>query len=159
MPWLRKEFLEANPTGTIDDYFLIINEQSPWPKGYNPQENIVILKEGDVFNLVLDSKQKVTSPGGFGIKENVTSIEFARNDMAIKYCWKDDCGKVVTYRIKEGVVLESPSGPIGPQIDLSMDLYHPGNESLTQYDLFNGLGMIDRNDYIEFVEGSMRRLK
>ena len=85
--------------------------------------------------------------------------EFARKDMAIKYDWKDDCGKVVTYRVKDGVELICPAGPIGPQIDLGVDMYLPGNSSLTQYDLFNGLGRINRTDFIEVVPGSIKRIK
>ena len=79
--------------------------------------------------------------------------------MAIKYAWKNDCGKVVTYKVKDGVELICPKGPIGPQIDLGADIYLPGNSSLTQYYLFNGLGRINRNDYIEVVPGSIKRLK
>lgn len=109
--------------------------------------------------MVLDSKQKVTQPGGFALLNDVPSREFARNDMAIKYGWKDDCGKIATYRVKEGVELNALSGPIGPQIDLGVDKYLPGNMSLTQLDLFNGLGEINRNDYIEVVHGSVRKLR
>ncbi len=43
--------------------------------------------------------------------------------MAIKYAWKNDCGKVVTYKVKDGVELICPKGPIGPQIDLGADIY------------------------------------
>lgn len=109
--------------------------------------------------MVLDSKQKTSQPGGFALKEDVPSVEFARNDMAIKSNWKDDCGKVAKYRVKPGVELNPPSGPIGPQVDLVADKYLTGNELITQYDLFNGMGWIDRNEYIELVPGSVRRLK
>jgi len=153
-----REFKEHNPNGTIDDYFRLVKEQSPWPDGYNPYENIINLKEGDTFYMVLDKKQRVTQPGGFGILDEVPSVEFARNDMAIKLDWKKDCRKVVQYRVKPGVELKVPSGPIGPQIDLKADRYLPGNTSLTQLDLFNGMGKINRNDYIEYVPGSKRRL-
>lgn len=153
------DFIANNPGKNIDDYFKLVNEQSPWPDGYVPENNLVTLKSGDTFNMVLDSKQKTSSPGGFALKDDVPSVEFARKDMAIKYGWKDDCGKVATYRVKEGVEITCPAGPIGPQIDLGVDQYLPGNISLTQYDLFNGLGRINRNDYIEVVPGSVRRLK
>ena len=153
------DFIANNPGKNIDDYFKLVNEQSPWPDGYIPENNLVTLKSGDTFNMVLDSKQKTSSPGGFALKDDVPSVEFARKDMAIKYGWKDDCGKVATYRVKEGVEITCPAGPIGPQIDLGVDQYLPGNSSLTQYDLFNGLGRINRNDYIEVVPGSVRRLK
>ena len=52
-----------------------------------------------------------------------------------------------------------PAGPIGPQIDLGVDMYLPGNSSLTQYDLFNGLGRINRTDFIEVVPGLIKRIK
>ena len=152
------EFKNANPNATIDDYFKLVNEQSPWPDGYNPKDHIIKLKEGDTFNMVLDKKQKVSQPGGFGIVNDVPNREFARNDMAIKLDWKDDCGKIATYRVKSGKELNVPSGPIGPQIDLKADKYLPGNTGITQLDLFNGLGRINRTDYIEAVPGSVRRL-
>ena len=38
-------------------------------------------------------------------------------------------------------------------------MYLPGNSSLRQYDLFNGLGRINRMDFIEVVPGSIRRIK
>ena len=152
------EFKNANPNATIDDYFKLVNEQSPWPDGYNPKDHMIKLKEGDTFNMVLDKKQKVSQPGGFGIVNDVPNREFARNDMAIKLDWKDDCGKIATYRVKSGKELNVPSGPIGPQIDLKADKYLPGNTGITQLDLFNGLGRINRTDYIEAVQGSVRRL-
>ncbi len=153
------DFIMNNPEKNIDDYFKLVKEQSPWPDGYMPSEHMVTLKSGDTFNMVLDSKQKTSQPGGFALKEDVPSVEFARKDMAIKYGWKDDCGKVVTYRVKDGVELICPAGPIGPQIDLGVDMYLPGNSSLTQYDLFNGLGRINRMDFIEVVPGSIKRIK
>ncbi|MEE3471491.1 MAG: DUF6531 domain-containing protein [Butyrivibrio hungatei] len=148
--------------GTLEEakegYIKVVDVESPWPDGYDPKKHIVKLKEGDTFNMVLDKNQKVTRPGGFGIKEDVPSVDFARKDMAIKDDWKKDCGKVAKFRVKKGVELYCPSGPIGPQVDTKTDTYLPGNTSLTQYDLFNGMGTIDRNDYIEYVPGSMRPL-
>lgn len=123
------------------------------------KNNVIKLKLGDTFNMVLDNKQKVTRPGGFALLDDVPSRAFARNDMAIKYGWKDDCGKIAIYRVKEGSELNALSEPIGPQIDLGVDKYLPGNMSLTQLDLFNGLGEINRNDYIEVVHGSVRKLR
>ncbi|MCY1713964.1 hypothetical protein [Caproiciproducens galactitolivorans] len=145
------EFSKYNPNGTIDDYFKLIKEQSPWPDGYNPYNNIITLKEGDTFKMVLDSKQKITKPGGFGLLNDVPSVDFARNDMAIKLDWKLDCGKVVEYKVKPGIKLNVPSGPIGAQIDLRANKYLKGNASITQLDLFNDLGKVNRNNYIEAV--------
>src|SRR5699024_7151783 len=139
--------------------FGLVKEQSPWPDGYKPTDNIITLKPGDTFNMVLDNKQKITRPGGFGLLEEVPNVAFARNDMAIKSDWKLDCANAVGYRVKQGVELNIPAGPIGPQIDLTANKYLTGNNSLTQLDLFHGLGKIDRMDYIEFVPGSIQKLK
>ena len=143
------EFQQHNPNSTIDDYMELVKEQSPWPKGYDPEQNITTLKEGDTFNMVLDRSQPLDKPGGFGLLDDVPNSNFARNNMAIKNNWKADCGKVVTYQVKSGVTLDVRTGPIGPQIDLGVDKYLPGDISLTQLDLFKGLSGIDRMDYIE----------
>jgi hypothetical protein len=79
--------------------------------------------------------------------------------MAIKLDWKKDCKRVVKYRVKHGVELNVPSGPIGPQIDLKADKYLTGNTSSIQLDLFNRMGRINRNDYIEYVPDSNKNLK
>ena len=150
------EYKNANPENSIDDYLKLVKEQSPWPDGYNSEENILILKEGDTFNMVLDEQQSVREPGGFALKEDIPNVDFARNDMAIKGSWKTDCGKVATYRIRPGVELNVRQGPIGPQIDLEANKYLPGNSNLTQYELFKGLTG-NRMDYIEFV--SLKRIK
>jgi len=116
------------------------------------------VRSNDTFKMVLDNNQPLSKPGGFGILEDVPNIEFARNDMAIKSNWKMDCGKVATYKVKQGIKLNVPSGPIGAQIDLKADKYLPGNNSVTQLDLFNRIGNIDRNNYIEYVPDSLRKL-
>ncbi len=152
------EFLKHNPSSDLNksaqSYIDLITEQSPWPEGFTPVPRV--LKGGDTFNMVLDVKQDSDSPGGFGIIEDVTSRDFARNNMAIKSNWKDDCGKVVTYKVKDGVELKTLSGPIGPQIDLDADKYLPGDMNVTQLDLFNGLGRVNRLDYIEAIEETER---
>lgn len=76
--------MEHNPSSNMDSYFKLVNEQSPWLEGYKPSDNVITLKEGDTFKMVLDNKQKITQPGGFGLLNDVPSIDFTRNDMAIK---------------------------------------------------------------------------
>lgn len=82
------EYKNANPENSIDDYLKLVKEQSPWPDGYNSEENILILKEGDTFNMVLDEQQSVREPGGFALKEDIPNVDFARNDMAIRVVGK-----------------------------------------------------------------------
>ena len=38
-------------------------------------------------------------------------------------------------------------------------MYLLENSLLTQYDLFNGVGRINRTDFIEVVPGSIKRIK
>lgn len=78
------EFQQHNPNSTIDDYMKLVKDQSPWPKGYNPDQNIMTLKEGDTFNMVLDRNQPINRQGGFGIMDDVPSSDFARDNIAIK---------------------------------------------------------------------------
>ena len=156
-------FLAHNPSTDLNksaaSYIDLIIGQSPWDEGYNPSANILPLKAGDTFNMVLDRGQEPTSPGGWAIIDDVPNVAFVRNDMAVKSNWKDNCGVLVTYRVKDGATLNAAAGPIGPQIDLWTDTYLTGNQDAVQLDLFNGLAWpYNRNDYIEYVPGSMREL-
>jgi len=155
------EFMEKGKTTEQikNSYITLIRRQSPWSEGYNPNNNIRVLKEGDTFNMVLTRGQDIDMSGGFGILNDVPSTSFARNNMGIKSNWKVDCEKTVIYKIKPGMELHCPSGPIGPQIDLDIDRYLPGDMSLTQLDLFKGLGKIERLDYIEPIEDSVKFIK
>ena len=143
----------------LDGYERLIEKQSPWPDGYDKTKNIVTLKPGDEFYMVLDVDQKI--PGGWGLKEEPTSVDFVRNYMAVKVAWKSDCGVVAKYKIKEGTYLDVPKGPVGPQIDLVVNKYLPGSMNITQYDLFYQFGntRVNRLDFIELVGGSYKLLK
>ncbi len=129
------EFLNNNSRiGSIEDiknsYVRLIRDQSPWPEGFSPEKNV--LRAGNTFEMVLDIEQPINKPGSFGTFDSIQDIEYAKKNLAIKSNWKKDFGKVVTYRIKDGVELPVLRGPVGPQIDLNSDNYLPGGGTQIQ---------------------------
>ena len=118
-------FKNANPNGTIDDYFKIVQDQSPWPLGYIPEE--VLLNPGDKFEMALAVGQDPEFPGRWGTDINtITDVDYVRNDLAVKPNWKPDIDIVAQYQVKEGITIPSLVGPVGPQIDLLSNSYYPG---------------------------------
>ncbi|CCO10692.2 hypothetical protein [Carnobacterium maltaromaticum] len=126
-----EDFVKANPKSTIDDYFRLIKEQSPWPDGYVPNE--ATLKSGGKFEMALSSNQPASSPGRFGTTPNtIEDIEYVRNNLAVKQEWKPDVGKVVLYEVKEGAEIPILKGPVGPQVDLTTNTYLNGGADQVQ---------------------------
>lgn len=156
-----RQYHEYFPDSSIDDYFTIIKEQSPWPIGYEPEE--VILRPGDRINMVIrqidvDFHEKI---GGFGLLEEVPDANFVRQNLAIKEEWKSPPFAQVTFKVKDGVELHALKGPIGPQIELSAGKVYPGDMSLTQYDLFELYKdmNIKRTDFLERIPELVKYLK
>lgn len=98
--------------------------------------------------MVLSKTQPVTSPGNFATFDNIPNIEYVRNNLTVKVDWKPDCSKVVTYRVKEGMEISVIKGPVGPQIDLTVDKYLSGGGSQIQFFID---GNVNKMDYLEVV--------
>ncbi len=146
-----RAFKDANPNGTIDDYFEIVQKQSPWPLGQTGTPTI--LKAGDRFFMAVENNTPENIIGGFGVKERIESTEFVRNNLAVKYDWKTSCNVIREFEVNSGIELNVNAGPVGPQIDLGADLYLKGDTTITQYDLFSNLGSgIKREDYVHIVD-------
>ena len=129
-----------------DSYILLIEKQSPWPEGFKPIERT--LKPGETFEMVLDNNQPLNRPGGFGTFDKIEGIDYAKNQLAIKSDWKQDFGKVVTYRVKDNVEIPVLEGPVGPQIDLAANKYLPGGGSQIQLLIPRN---IDKMEYLEVI--------
>ena len=146
-----KEFMNANPNRTIDDYFEIVQKQSPWPLGETGTSKT--LKAGNRFFMAVENDAPENVIGGFGVKERIESTDFVRNNLAVKYEWKTSCNVIREFEVNSGVELKVNAGPVGPQIDLRADIYLPGSTTITQYDLFSNLGSgIKREDYVHIVD-------
>ena len=146
-----KAFKDANPNGTIDDYFEIVQKQSPWPLGETGTPTT--LKAGDRFFMAVENNAPENVIGGFGVKERIDSTDFVRNNLAVKYDWKTSCNVIREFEVNSGIELNVNAGPVGPQIDLGADLYLPGDTTMTQYDLFSNLGSgIKREDYVHIID-------
>jgi hypothetical protein len=134
-------FKKYNPNGTLDDYFAQVKSEYPWPAGYVPKS--ITLKSGDTFNMALDSSQPITSPGRFATTNNISDINFVRENLAVKANWKTDPTVVVTYRVKDGVEIPALTGPVGPQVDMGANRYLPGGADQTQILLGREVNMMD----------------
>ncbi|MCI7041094.1 MAG: pre-toxin TG domain-containing protein, partial [Lachnospiraceae bacterium] len=146
-----KEFMNANPNGTIDNYFEIVQKQSPWPLGETGTPTT--LKAGDRFFMAVENDAPENIIGGFGVKERIESTDFVRNNLAVKYDWKTSCNIIREFEVNSGIELNVNAGPVGPQIDLEADIYLPGDTAITQYDLFSNLESgIKREDYVHIVD-------
>lgn len=88
----QQAFKDANPNGTIDDYFEIVQKQSPWPLGETGTPTT--LKAGDRFFMAVENNAPENEIGGFGVKERIDSTDFVRNNLAVKYDWKTSCNVI-----------------------------------------------------------------
>ncbi|MBD5533936.1 MAG: RHS repeat-associated core domain-containing protein [Lachnospiraceae bacterium] len=141
------EYLKYNPDGTIDDYFNIIKNESPWPSGYNPVE--VTLYPGDTFEMALGVGQSPTTPGRFATPTgSITDFDYVRNDLAVKEAWKPDVDRVVVYQVKDDVMLLTLQGPVGSQIDLGNNTYLRGGAEQINILLDRS---IDAMDYLNIL--------
>ncbi|MGP1434827.1 MAG: hypothetical protein ACTTKP_11175, partial [Catonella sp.] len=146
-----KAFSVANPDKTIDDYFKLVNEMSPWPIGKSGTPKL--LQSGDRFYMAVQNDAPNNMIGGFGVKEKIISTQFVRENLAVKSDWKKTCNVIREFEVNDGISLNVLEGPVGPQVDLTIDSYLPGDMTITQYDLFSGLDHgINREDYIHIVD-------
>ncbi|WP_330574011.1 hypothetical protein, partial [Criibacterium bergeronii] len=146
-----KAFSVANPDKTIDDYFKLVNEMSPWPIGKSGTPKL--LQSGDRFYMAVQNDAPNNMIGGFGVKEKIISTQFVRENLAVKSDWKKTCNVIREFEVNDGISLNVLEGPVGPQVDLTIDSYLPGDMTITQYDLFSGLDHgINREDYVHIVD-------
>jgi hypothetical protein len=103
-------------------YKRLKNEQSPWPDGFTP--SATELPAGTRFEMALSPSQPSTRPGAFGTFSSIHDVNFVRNNLAVKYAWKPEIDRVVTYELTRPTFIKS--GPIGPQIDLNLNRVLPG---------------------------------
>lgn len=136
------EFITNNPGATIDDYFTLIKEQSPWPINYTPEK--VQMSSGYQLEIALANGQPVQSPGRFTTTPNtITDVNYVRMELAVKPEWKPEIDRVAIYEVKEGISIQGLSGPVGPQIVLQNDLYLPGGADQIQILLDRNVNMMD----------------
>lgn len=144
-------FVANNPSGTIDDYFEIVQNQSPWPLGEHGTPTT--LKAGDCFEMALGVGQPVQTPGRFATTiGTITDVNYVRSDLAVKFDWKPDIDRVVGYQVKAGVTIPSLEGMVGPQIDLKTNTYLPGGAYQTNLLLDRSVNAMDYLDVISIRE-------
>lgn len=144
-----KEFFDAGagkyPSAkeASDSYVKLLDEQSPWPEGFIP--NKTTLKPGEKFEMAFSPTQASTEPGGFATFDNITSVDYVRDQLAVKLDWKPSIDRVVIFEVVEELPVQT--GPVGPQIDLAVDKYLPGGG--TQIEML--VGRFDRMNYLKII--------
>ena len=111
------------------------------------------LKHGQKLYMAIEgADDPFTKMGGWASDTRIPDIDFVRNNLAVKLGWKNDPSIVKVIEVKPGVSLKVEYGPVGPQIDLVNNIYHPGDMSVTQYKLFaNLLRGDDLANYLDYV--------
>jgi hypothetical protein len=109
------------------------------------------LTSADSFNMVFNYRQDY--PGRFAVKEDITTLSKARNNLALKTDWKPEPVTVKNLSPKDSTVLDAFYGPIGPQIDLKSNMFLPGDLTKTQYELLypKGTSEAQRLNFLEII--------
>lgn len=77
--------------------------------------------------------QDVRRPGSFAVDAatDIPSVEFVRDNLAVKHFFKPDIGYVQEYEIIKPI--EAVKGPIGPQLDLDLERVLKGGENQIEF--------------------------
>jgi hypothetical protein len=97
--------------------------------------------------MAMSPGQPLTSPGGFATLDAIPNKLYVRNELAVKYGWKNDIAGVVEYRVRKPLPVRE--GPVGPQVDLMTNRYLPGKGSQENFNIPRDQS---RMDYLEVVE-------
>jgi hypothetical protein len=112
--WLEQQgWRFANAQEAEAAYRRLVEEASPWPDWYSPQE--VVLQPGTRFQMALGSTQPTTEPGGFGTFDFIDEVSDVREGLAVREEWKPDVARVVIYEVI--APLPAKIGPVGAQVD------------------------------------------
>ncbi|MCX2781344.1 RHS repeat-associated core domain-containing protein, partial [Microbulbifer thermotolerans] len=104
----------TNTTEASYEYSKLKAEESPWPIGYDYENNIMRLNPGDEIRMIVNSGME-DMPGKFATFDDIPNAEYGRQKLAIKEKWKPTLDNVVTYRVKKP--FDVYYGPVGPQVD------------------------------------------
>lgn len=74
--------------------------------------------------MAMSPTQASTRPGGFATFDDIPSISYVRNELAVKDAWKPTIDRVVTYEVVKHLPVNI--GPVGPQVDEGLSKYLAG---------------------------------
>ena len=106
--------LFANASAAAKAYRELIENQSPWPIGFDYKAHVREMKVGETFNMIVD-EGKEDMPGRFATFDEIQDVQYGRQKLAIKDSWKPTLDNVVTYEVKRPFKVYA--GPVGPQVD------------------------------------------
>jgi hypothetical protein len=74
---------------------------------------------------------------------------YVRNELAVKYGWKNDISGVVEYEVTRPLPVRA--GPVGPQIDFGANRYLPGGGSQVNFNIPRTQSRMDYLNVIGFT--------
>ena len=136
----------SDSTSASNAYRELLEKQSPWPIGFEPSE--ATLLPGARFQMAMSPTQPSVRPGSFGTFDSIPTVDYVRNDLAVKEAWKPDVDRVVTYEVVNPMPVKV--GPVGPQVDEASRRYLQGGGTQLQITV----PPTDRMSYLRVVEES-----
>ncbi|MCK7426953.1 hypothetical protein [Enterobacter chengduensis] len=135
--------LFGDSTESAAAYKRLKEEQSPWPIGYEPTQREIQI--GEQFNVAMSPDQKDIHPGNFGTFDEIISVDYVRNELAVKVLWKPEINRVTTYEVTHPFIIKE--GLVAPQIDNG--IYLQGGGSQLQMPFKYGLD--DKMMYLKII--------
>ncbi|KPQ28518.1 MAG: Rhs family protein [Marinobacter excellens HL-55] len=136
----------SDSTSASNAYRELLEKQSPWPIGFEPSE--ATLLPGARFQMAMSPTQPSVRPGGFGTFDSIPTVDYVRNDLAVKEAWKPDVDRIVTYEVVNPMPVKV--GPVGPQVDEASRRYLQGGGTQLQITV----PPTDRMSYLRVVDES-----
>lgn len=123
--WAENRWRFATDDAATAAYDALLKGASPWPDWMGP--TATVLPVGTRFQMALGVGQPADRPGGFGTFDLIRRVADVRDALAVRYEWKPDIDRVVTYEVVEPLPVKV--GPIGPQVDPKLCRILPGRWS------------------------------
>ncbi|WCM29284.1 hypothetical protein NDN01_10540 [Sphingomonas sp. QA11] len=126
--WKEQRWRYTTDADATAAYQAITTGNDAWPNWFTPHEQDLAV--GVRFQMAVSKGQPETSPGGFGTFDDVASVRDVRRYLAVRYAWKPEVDRVVTYEVIKPLPVKI--GPIGPQTDPHGCAWLPGRWSQLQ---------------------------
>lgn len=95
------------------------------------------------IKMAMSPTQLNEQPGAFATMNNISNIDYVRNELAVKQAWKPEIDRVVEFEVT--IPLPVRVGPVGPQVDELAGKYLPGGGSQVEMD-------VPRNDRMKYLK-------
>ena len=103
--------------------------------------------------MAMAPTQSVGRPGAFAVdaaKTDIPSVEFVRENLAVKHFFKPDISYVQEYEVIKPITVVK--GPIGPQLDLDLERVLKGGENQIEFKFPDSVGADGKKIFADRME-------